>query len=121
MLPTNRLGGGYQRIQKIDNFQNEFQMEEQLPKDRIYDSECEKESQIIRGDNLPIVDLKNHNTEGKEAHYVQIIQITGAVTEVKKIVEETIKRAELDFMLDLKILIAKSAMDAELNRIKRIK
>ena len=62
-------------------------MEEQQAEERINDSESEGESQIIRGDNLPIVDLKNYNTEGKEAHYVQINQIIGTVTEGKKIAE----------------------------------
>ena len=93
-------------------------MEEQLPKEQSNDPESEGESQIIRGDNLPIVDLKNYNTEGKEAHYVQINQIIAVVTEGKKVTEETIKKAEMDFMLDLKSLIAKSATDAELNRVK---
>ena len=86
-------------------------MEEQLN-----DPESDGESQIIRGDNLPIVDLKNYNKEGKEAHNVQINQIIGVVTEGKKATEETIKKAEMDFMLDLKV--AESATDAELNRIK---
>ena len=49
---------------------------------------------------------------------MQINQIIGAATEGKKTTEETIKKAEMDFMLDLKSLIAKSATDAELNRIK---
>ena len=92
-------------------------MEEQLPEEQLNDPESEGESQIIRGDNLPIVDLKNYNTEGKEAHYVQINQIIGAVTEGKKATGETIKKTEMDFMLDLKSLIAKSATDAE-SRIK---
>ena len=50
---------------------------------------------------------------------MQINQIIGVVvTEGKKATEETIKKAEMDLMLDLKSLIAKSATDAELNRIK---
>ena len=110
---------GYQPIQEIENIQNEIQMEEQLPEDRINDSESAEENQIIRGDYLPIVNRKNYNTEGKKAQYVQFIQIIGAVTEGKKIAEETIKRAvEMDFMLDLKNLMAKSATNAELNRVK---
>ena len=39
---------------------------------------------MIRKDNLSIVDLKNYNTQGKEAHYVQMNQIIGAVTQGKK-------------------------------------
>ena len=49
---------------------------------------------------------------------MQINQIIGVVTEGKKATEETSKKAEMDFMLDLKSLIAKSARDAKLNRIK---
>ena len=62
--------------------------------------------------------MKKYNTEGKEAHYVQINKTFGAVTDGEKIAEETLKRAEMDFMLDLKNLIAKSATDTELNRVK---
>ena len=59
-------------------------MEEQPPEEQLNDPESEGESQIIRGDNLPIVDLKNYSTERKEAHYVQFNQIIGVVTEGKK-------------------------------------
>ena len=45
------------------------------------------ESQMIRGDNLPIVDLKHYNSEGKVAHYVRSNQVIGDVTEGKKITE----------------------------------
>ena len=115
---ANRLGGGYQPMQAVEQIPNEIQAEEQPMEDRTNDSENEGESQVIRGDNLPIVDLKNINTDGKEAHYVQINQIIGAITEIKKLAGETIKKAEMDFMMDLKSLIAKSATNAELNRIK---
>ena len=93
-------------------------MEEQLPEEQINDPESEGESQVIRGDNLPIVDLKSYHTEGKEAHYVQINQIIETVTEGKKATKETITKTEMDFMQDLESLIAKSATDAELNRVK---
>ena len=49
---------------------------------------------------------------------MQINQIIGVVTEGKKVTEETIKKAEIDFRLDLKSLSAKSATDAKLNRVK---
>ena len=69
------MGGGYQPMHLAEQIPNEIQAEEQPMEDRTNDSESEGESQVIRGDNLPIVDLKNYNTEGKEAHYVQISQI----------------------------------------------
>ena len=81
---ANRLGGGYQPLQTIREEQEQIPMEEQLPEEQSNDPEKEGESQIIRGDNLPIVDLKNYNTEGKEAHYVQINQTIGVVTEGRK-------------------------------------
>ena len=37
--------------------------------------ETEEDSVIMRGDNLPIVDLSKFNTDGKEAHYIQINHI----------------------------------------------
>ena len=76
------------------------------------EQESEGEIQVTRGDNFPIKDLKAYNTEGKE------VQIIGKVTGVKKNTEDTIKKAEFNFMLDLKTLIAKSSTDAELNRVR---
>ena len=68
----------------------------------------------MRGDNLPMVDLSKYNTEGKQAHYIQINHIVGKLTSNKKITEEHIKKAEFEFMMDLKTLIAKTAIDPEL-------
>ena len=72
----------------------------------------------MRGDNLPIVDLSKYNTEGKQAHYIQINHIVGKLTTNKKITEEHIKKAEFEFMMDLKTLIAKTAIDTELTRVR---
>ena len=38
-------------------------MEEQMPEEQLNDPDSEGESQILRGDNLLTVDLKNYNTE----------------------------------------------------------
>ena len=73
---------------------------------------------MIRDDNFPIVDLKSYNTEGKEIQFIQINQVIEKITGEKKSTEDTIKRAEFNFMLDLKTLIAKSWTDAELNRVR---
>ena len=72
----------------------------------------------MRGDNLPIVDLSKYHTEGKEAHYIQIIHIVGNLIENKKITEENIKKAEFNFMLDLKILTSKTAIDPEMTQVR---
>ena len=80
--------------------------------------ETEEDSVIMRGDNLPIVDLSKFNTDGKEAHYIQINHFVGKLTGNKKITEVTIKKAEFEFMLDLKTLISKTAIDPELTRVR---
>ena len=72
----------------------------------------------MRGDNLPIVDLSKYHTEGKEAHYIQINHIVGRFTESKKSTEENIKKAEFNFMLDLKTMISKTAIDPEMTRVR---
>ena len=77
-------------IHEIEDEPHQIQKEAQLPEEHINDPESEEESQIIHGHNLLSVDLKNYNTEGNEAHYVQINQIIAVVTEGKKVTEETI-------------------------------
>ena len=73
----------------------------------------------MRGDNLPSVDLSKYNTEGgKEAKYIQINHIVGKLTANKKATEGYIKKAEFEFMLDLKTLISKTGIDPELTRVR---
>ena len=72
----------------------------------------------MRGDNLPIVDLSKYNTDGKEAKNIQINHIVGKLTSDKKITEEHIKKEEFEFMMDLKTLIAKTAIDPELSPVR---
>ena len=82
------------------------------------ENETEEDNTIMRGDNLPIVDLSKYNTEGKEAKYIQINHIVGKLTANKKATEDHIKKAEFEFMLDLKTLISKTAIDPELTRVR---
>ena len=72
---------------------------------------------ILRGDNLPIVDLSKYNTDGKEAKYIQINHIDGKLTTNKKATEDHINKAEFEFMMDLKTLISKTAIDPELTGV----
>ena len=112
MRRTNRLGGGYQPIQEETEENPEEGEIEQEPKD------TEEESIIMRGDNLPIVNLSKYNTEGKEAKYIQINQIVGNVITNKKVTEDNMKKAEFEFMLDLKTIISKTATDPELTCVR---
>ena len=82
--------------------------------------DTDEDSVIMRGDNLPIVDLSKYHTDGKEAHYIQINHFVGALTENGKMTEENIKKAEFNFMLDLKTLISKTAIDPKMTRVRSI-
>ena len=68
---TNRLGGRWLPTNPSNGGQTEPNSTGCAIPGRTIDPESEGENQIIRGDNLPYVDLKNYNTEGKESHYVQ--------------------------------------------------
>ena len=112
MRRANRLGGGYQPLhEETENIPEEEEIEQE-PED------TEEDSIIMRGDNLPIVNLSKYNTEGKEAKYIQTNHIVGNLTTNKKITEDNIKKAEFEFMLDLKTLISKTAIDPELTRVR---
>ena len=112
---ANRRGGVYQPIAANEVGQNEEIKRE--PEVLIEDPERDVESPFIRGDNLPLVDLRSCNMDGKEARYVQINQIVGAATKWKKATENTIRKTEMDLMLDLNTMITKSIIDAKLNRV----
>ena len=117
---VNRIGGGYQpledRIAEEEDPNNNNQQQPEIIEENEPDSEGE--SQIVREDNFPIVDLKAYNTEGREAPIIQINQVIDKLTGNKKATEDVIKKAEFNFMLDLKTLIAKSKTDLELNRVR---
>ena len=115
---ANRIGGGYRPIQV-----EEEEEEPEAPKEGELQAEqntvdTEEDSVIMPRDNLPIVDLSKYYTDGKEAHYIQINHIMGRITENKKLTEETIKKAEFNFMLDLKYPISKTAIDPELTQVR---
>ena len=115
---TNRIGGRYRPIQD-----EEEEEEPDAPEDGEMQAEqntvdTEEDSVIMRGDNLRIVDLSKCHTEGKEAHYIQINHIVRSLTENKKMTEETLKKAEFKFMLDLKTLISKTAIEPEMTRVR---
>ena len=84
---ANRRGGGHQPLQ---NAPEEAVEEEdaEFPEDGEIENEqnpvdIEEDSVILRGDNLPIVDLAKYKTEGKEAHYIQINHIVNQLTTKK--------------------------------------
>ena len=113
---ANRIGGGYRPIQEGEEDEPEAPEEGELQiEQNTVDTD---DSVIMRGDNLPIVDLSKYHTEGKEAHYIQINHIVGRLTEHKKMTEENVKETEFNFMLDLKTLISKSAIDPEMTRVR---
>ena len=65
------------------------------------------------------MDWKKYDVTGKEIHYVQIgYPIEKVTTDQSKTTDEMIKRAEFDFMLDLKSIIEKTATDPELVKVR---
>ena len=111
---TNRLEGGYQPLTE-ENEETKNPQEGELQPEQ---PETEEDSVIMRGDILPIVDLSKISTDGKEALYIQINHIVGKLCGNKKVTEDTIKKAEFEFMLDLKNLISKTAIDPKLTRVR---
>ena len=86
---ANGFGGRYRPLE--GRAEEEEEQETQQPE--ILEEaqpDSEGESQVIRGDNFPIVDLKAFNTEGKEAQFIQINQVIDKTTGNKKLIEETI-------------------------------
>ena len=114
MRRANRLGGGYQLLieeEEPEEIREEGELEQEV-------ADTEKDNVIMWGVNLPIVDLCKYNTDGEEAHYIQINHILGQLTSNKKITEDHIKKNEFEFMMDLKTLISKTAIDTELTRVR---
>ena len=63
---ANRIGGGYRRIQEEEEDEPEAAEEGELQTEQNT-VDTEEDSVIMRGDNLPIVDLSKYHTEGKDA------------------------------------------------------
>ena len=65
---ASRFVGGYQPIE----IEEEQEEPEELPEEGEIEqaAETEEDSLIMRGDNLPIVDLSKYNTDGKDAKYI---------------------------------------------------
>ena len=91
------MGGEYRPIAEKEETEN--LKESEVEPEQV---EMEEDSVILWGDNLPIVDRRKFNIDGQEAHYIQINHILGQLSSNKKIKEETIKKAEREFMLDQK-------------------
>ena len=91
------MGGEYRPIAEEEEPEN--LKESKVEPEQV---EIEEDSVILWGDNLLIVDRRKFNTDGQEAHYTQINHILGQLSSNKKIKEETIKKADCEFMLDLK-------------------
>ena len=114
MQRANRLSGGYQS--KADETEETENTEEGHID--LEQEETDKNSVKCKGHNLPIVDLCKFITDGKEDHYIQNNYIVGKLSGNKRITKETVKKAELDFMRDLKSLITSPAIDLEITILR---
>ena len=86
----NRLGGGNQLVPEEP---------EETP---------DESSVIMRGDNLPMIEINKYNTDGKKANYIQINHIEGNLTANKKATEENIEKAAFECRMDLNTLVSKT-------------
>ena len=64
------------------------------------------------------MNLSIFNTDGKEAHCFQTNHILGKLSGNKKITKDTVKKAEFEFMLVLKSLISRTAIDSKHTRVE---
>ena len=87
MRRTNGLGGGYKQLKEEPEENPEVGVIYQEPEG------IDEDSVVLRRNNLPIVDLKKYNTDGKKAKYIQINHIVGKLTSNKKTPEKNIKKA----------------------------
>ena len=69
---ANRIGGGYRPIQVEEEEEPEAPEEGELPAEQ-HTVDTKEDSVIMRGDNLPIVDLSKYHTDGKEAPIYKLI------------------------------------------------
>ena len=90
MRRANQLGGGYQPLIEEQDEPEKIREEGEL---EIENAETEEDSVIMRGDNLPIVDLSKYHTDGKEAKDIQINHIVGKLTSNKKNNGRTLKES----------------------------
>ena len=72
----------------------------------------------ISSSNFPIVDLKDYHIYEKTVLYIQINQVIDKPKTKTAEAEENLKKAELNFMLDLRTLIQKTSVDPKLLQLK---
>ena len=118
---ANRLGAGYQSLIAVPKEKKE---EPETPEEGEIDKEenlddTEGHRVIMRGDNLPIVDMRKYHIEGKETHYKQINRIENQLTASKKITVDRNNKAVFDFILDPKTMISKTAKDPAMTRCSK--
>ena len=72
---ANRISGGYQPIEIIEEEDEPEPLKEGEVQADQNTVDTEEDSVILLGDILLIVDLSKYHTDGKEAHYIQINHI----------------------------------------------
>ena len=105
MRRANRLGGGYFPIPKGSGENPEEGEIDQKPEG------TKKDSAILLGDNLPTVNLSKYDTNGKEANPFRL-------RANNKGTKEIIKKAEIEFLMDLKTFVSKTAIDLKFTRVR---
>ena len=99
-----KFGGGYQ---PLEDRRGEEENQQQPETFEDNEQESEGETQLIQGDNFPIVVVEAYDTEGKEDHFIRTNQVIDKTTGDKWATEDASKKTEFKFMRDLKTLNAK--------------
>ena len=68
--------------------------------------------------SFPIVDLEGYDIAEKANHYIQVNHIIENPKIVIAEAEQTFKKAEFNFMMDLKTLIHETSVDAKLLQLE---
>ena len=80
--------------------------------------DTEEDSVIMWGDNLTIVDLRKYHPEPEPEDYLQVDYIMWKLTYNKKLTDDNIKKAESNFVVDLKKLISTTATDPKMTSVR---
>ena len=78
-----------------------------------------KKSDVLRPTaNLPFVDLKDYNITEKTIHYIKVYHVTEKPKTKNTRAEDKLRKADFNFVVDLKTLIHKILVDLKLLQLK---
>ena len=114
----NRLGGGYRPIQDEEERERSGSTGRRRTTSRTKYGRHRRRQRDNAGRPSAIRRPQQVSHRRQRSRLIEINHIVGRLTENKKMTEENTKKAEINFMLDLKTLISKTAIDLEMTRVR---